>query len=148
MGCRIEERLFETLPRMLACTAIYMIVTWRTLFTCRSGAELSGPELRGDFRRFGMASVWSVTHRGEPLPTTPPKLCEMIRLIMGLGGYLIRPNRKTPPGVETVWKGLQRMRVWTWEPFRPAAKPKRKLVWYNEGNARGFASACTRIWVN
>ncbi len=45
-GCRIEERLFETLPRMLAGTAIYMIVAWRTLFGCRLGR--SCPDVNGD----------------------------------------------------------------------------------------------------
>jgi hypothetical protein len=71
-------------------------------------------------------SVWSVTHPGEPLPPSPPPLQEMVRLIARLGGYVDRPNRKDPPGVETVWKGMQRMRdlAWGWQTFGPGAKDK------------------------
>ena len=50
----------------------------------------------------------------EPLPSKPPPLSMMVRLIASLGGYVDRPNRLDPPGVETVWKGLQRMRDLAW----------------------------------
>ena len=120
-GCRIEERQFETLPRMLVCTAIYMIVAWRVLFLCRLGR--SCPDLPCDviFEASEWQSVWSVCHRGKPLPERPPPLGVMIRLIARLGGYIDRPNRKDPPGVETTWKGVQRMYdlAWGWETFGP-----------------------------
>ena len=124
-GCRIEERRFETLDRMLACTAIRLIVAWRTLYVCRLGR--SCPDMPCDliFESSEWQSVWSVTHRGEPLPPKPPPLPQMVRLIARLGGYVDRPNRADPPGVETVWKGLQRMRdlAWGWETFGPGAPP-------------------------
>jgi len=124
-GCRIEERRFETLERMLTCVAIYMIVAWRTLYVCRLGR--SCPDMPCDlvFEPAEWQSVWSVTHQGEPLPPKPPPLSEMIRWIARLGGYVDRPNRPDPPGVETVWKGLQRMRdlAWGWETFGPGATP-------------------------
>ena len=61
--------------------------------------------------------MWSVTHPGEPLPEKPPPLQVMVRLIARLGGYVDRPNRVDPPGVETVWKGMQRMQdlAWGWQ---------------------------------
>jgi hypothetical protein len=129
-GCRIEERRFETLPRMLACTAIYMIVAWRTLYVCRVGRSCPEVDCEMIFDPAEWQSVWSVTHRGEPLPSKPPPLSMMVRLIASLGGYVDRPNRLDPPGVETVWKGLQRMRdlAWGWETFGPGAQPVKKLV--------------------
>jgi len=123
-GCRIEERRFETLPRMLACTAIYLIVAWRTLYVCRLGRRC--PDLDCDliFDSAEWQSVWSVIHHGEPLPPKPPPLAEMVRLIARLGGYVDRPHRSDPPGVETVWKGMQRMRdlTWAWQTFGPGTK--------------------------
>jgi hypothetical protein len=123
-GCRIEERRFETLPRMLACLAVYMIVAWRVLYVSRLGR--SCPDLDCDliFDPAEWQSVWSVTHPGEPLPSKPPSLQEMVRLIARLGGYVDRPNRSDPPGVETIWKGMQRMRdlAWGWQTFGPGAK--------------------------
>jgi hypothetical protein len=69
-------------------------------------------------------SVWSVTHRGEELPSRAPPLQELVRLIAMLGGYVDRSNRSDPPGVETVWRGLQRMNdlAWAWQTFGPGAK--------------------------
>jgi hypothetical protein len=124
-GCRIEERRFETLPRMLACTAVFLIVAWRTLYVCRLGRSCPDVDCDLIFDPAEWQSVWSVTHRGEPLPAKPPPLSVMVRLIATLGGYVDRPNRRDPPGVETVWKGLQRMTdlAWAWETFGPAATP-------------------------
>ena len=123
-GRRIEDRRFETLPRMLACTAIYIIVAWRTLFVCRLGR--SCPDMACDviFEPAEWQSVWSVHHRGKVLPKHPPPLSELIRLVAMLGGYAGRANRRDPPGVETLWKGLQRLRdlAWGWETFGPATQ--------------------------
>ena len=124
-GCRIEERRFETLARMLACTAVYMIVAWRTLYVCRLGR--SCPEMESDmvFDASEWQSVWMVLHRGEALPTKSPPLTEMVKFIAQLGGYVEHGSHPGPPGVETVWKGLQRMRdlAWSWETFGPGAVP-------------------------
>jgi hypothetical protein len=123
-GCRIEDRRFETIDRMLICTSIYMIVAWRTLFVCRLGR--SCPDMPCDliFDSSEWQSVWSVTHKGESVPEKPPPLSAMVRLIAGLGGYVARGSVALPPGVETVWKGMQRMRdlAWGWETFGPAEK--------------------------
>jgi len=122
-GCRIEERQFETIERMLACTAVYIIVGWRTLYVCRMGRSCPDVDCDLIFDPSEWKSVWSVTHPREPLPPNPPKLGEMVRLIASLGGYVIRPNRKDPPGVETIWKGLQRTQDFAqaWDLFGPDA---------------------------
>jgi hypothetical protein len=116
-GCRIEDRRFETLDRMLACTAIYLIVAWRTLFVCR--LSRSCPDMPCDliFDSSEWQSVWSVSHRGKPSPAVVPSLSAMVRLIASLGGYVSRGSNASLPGVETVWKGLQRMQdlAWGWD---------------------------------
>ena len=133
-GCRIEERRFETLPRMLACTAVYVIVAWRTLYVCRLGRSCPDMDCDVIFEPAEWQSVWTVTQPGKPLPKKPPPLATMIRLIASLGGYVNRATRTTPtgqtepapPGVETLWKGLQRTRdlAWAWNAFGPGAKQK------------------------
>ena len=126
-GCRIEDRRFETLARMLACTAIYVIAAWRTLSVCRLGR--SGPNMPCDkiFDASEWQSVWSVTHRGEPVPERAPPLAEMVRLIASLGGYVARGSTALPPSAETVWKGLQRMRDLArgWETYGPGTNAER-----------------------
>ena len=36
-GCRVEERSFGQMERLLTCLAVYIIVAWRTLYVCRLG---------------------------------------------------------------------------------------------------------------
>ena len=36
-GCRVEERRFEHIDRLLPCIALYWIIAWRTLMVCRLG---------------------------------------------------------------------------------------------------------------
>ena len=108
-GCRVEERRFETLRRMLACAALSMVVAWRTLFVCRMGRECPDLDCDAIFDASEWKSVWAVTHPGKPIPKKTPTLSVMVRLIATLGGYVDRPTRPDPPGVETVWRGLQAM---------------------------------------
>jgi hypothetical protein len=68
--------------------------------------------------------VWSVTHVGKSPPSVSPSLGEMVRLIVSFWGYVSRGRKALPPGVETVWKGLQRMQDLArgWDTFGPGAK--------------------------
>ena len=36
-GCRIEQRRFEHIDRLLPCLGLYLIVAWRTKYVCRMG---------------------------------------------------------------------------------------------------------------
>jgi hypothetical protein len=123
-GCRVEKRRFEHMDRLLPCVAIYLIVTWRTLMLCRLGHSCPDMDCEAVFEPSEWKSVWVVIHRTDP-PQEPPKLGVMLRLIAQLGGYVNRPKRPDPPGPQTVWLGLQRMRdlAWGWETFGPGARP-------------------------
>lgn len=121
-GCRVEQRLFEAVERLLPCVAVYLIVAWRTLMLCRLGR--SSPDLNCEavFEPSEWRAVWAVVRR-TAVPATPPRLAEMLRLVARLGGYIDRPDREDPPGPQTVWLGLQRMRdlARAWETFGPGA---------------------------
>lgn len=119
-GCRVEERLFEHIDRLLPCVAVYLIVAWRTLMLCRLGRSCPDLDCEAVFEPSEWKSVW-LTLRREPLPAQPPRLMEMMKLVAQLGGYVNRPNRKDPPGPQTVWLGLQRMKdlAWAWDAFGP-----------------------------
>jgi hypothetical protein len=124
-GCRIEERRFEHLDRLLPCLALYWIVAWRVLLLCRLGRSCPDLDCEVLFEPAEWQSVWRVTQQ-EPVPEVPPKLGVMVRLVAQLGGYVNRPNRVDPPGPQTVWLGLQRMHdlALAWNTFGPGA-PKR-----------------------
>jgi hypothetical protein len=121
-GCRVEGRRFEELDRWQNCLAVYLIVTWRTLFVCRLGREFPEISCEAVFEPAEWQSVYQVIHR-KPPPRTPPKLAEMVRLVAQLGGYVNR-KRDDPPGPQTVWLGLQRLHdmALCWQIFGPGAK--------------------------
>src|SRR5262245_4428707 len=128
-GCRVEQRRFEQIDRLLCCVAVYLIVAWRTLMVCRLGQNSPDLDCESVFESAEWKSVWMVV-KHEPPPATPPQLGVMIRLVAQLGGYVNRPGRRDPPGPQTVWLGLQRTRdlAWAWTTFGPNAatstKPK------------------------
>jgi hypothetical protein len=121
-GCRVEERLFEHIDRLLSCVAVYLIVAWRTLMVCRMGHSCPDLDCEAVFEPAEWKSAWMAVQR-KPLPATPPKLGVMIRLVAQLGGYVNRANRADPPGPQTVWIGMQRTRdlAWAWLTFGPGA---------------------------
>jgi hypothetical protein len=44
----------------------------------------------------------------KPVPTTPPRLNDVVRLVARLGGFLARKG-DGEPGAKTLWQGLQRV---------------------------------------
>jgi len=121
-GCRVEERRFEQIDRLLSCLAVYLIVAWRTLYVCRLGRSCPDIDCEAVFEPAEWKSVWVVVKRTDP-PDSPPPLSEMVRLVAQLGGYVNR-KRTDPPGPQTVWLGLQRMHdlALCWGLFGPGAR--------------------------
>jgi hypothetical protein len=128
-GCRVEARRFEDLDRLLPCVAVYLIVAWRTLMLCRLGRSRPDLNCEAVFEPSEWKAVWTVTQRSSP-PKQPPRLEEMLKWIAPLGGYVNRAGRKDPPGPQTLWLGLQRMRdlAWAWNSFGPGAKAAAKEI--------------------
>ena len=123
-GCRVEERRFEELDRLLPCLAVYLIVAWRVLYLCRLGRSCPEMSCEAVFEPAEWKSVYVVVKR-EPPPKVAPKLQEMIRLVAQLGGYVNR-KRDDEPGPQTLWLGLQRLHdiAICWEVFGPGAREK------------------------
>lgn len=127
-GCRVEDRRFEQIDRMLSCLAVYLIVAWRTLYVCRLGRSCPTISSEAVFEPDEWKSVWNVIHRTAP-PRKPPPLGEMVSLVAQLGGFIDR-NGNDPPGPQTLWIGLQRMHDITlcWQLFGPESRAGPKLV--------------------
>lgn len=121
-GCRVEERRFEHIARMLPCAALYLIVAWRSLMLCRLGRSSPDLDCEALFDPAEWKSVWMVVKQTRP-PRKPPTLAVILPLIAQLGGYVNRPHREDPPGPQTVWLGLQRMYdlALAWNTFGPGA---------------------------
>lgn len=119
-GCRVQERRFQHIDRMLPCVAVYLIIAWRVLLICRLGRSHPDLDCEALFDPAEWKSVWMAV-RGTPPPRRVPKLVEILPLIAQLGGYVNYPNRKDPPGPQTIWLGMQRMYdlALAWNTFGP-----------------------------
>lgn len=117
-GCRIEDRQFKTLHRVMNCVAVYSIVAWRIMYLCRLGRTCPDLSCEVVFEPGEWKAVYAAITRKE-LPKTPPPLNEIIRMIASLGGYVIR--KSTRPGPQTLWIGMQRMHdlALAWQTFGP-----------------------------
>jgi hypothetical protein len=120
-GCRIERRRFEHVDRLLPCLALYLIVSWRTLFVCHMGRSCPNLDCEAIFEPAEWKAVWVAVHHKKP-PQQTPRLGEMVHLIASLGGYVERKHSE--PGPQTIWIGLQRMYdlAWAWDSFGPEAR--------------------------
>jgi hypothetical protein len=118
-GCRAEERRFEQIDRHLRCLAVYLIVTWRTLYVCRLGRHCPEINCEAVFEPSEWKAVYRVVENKAP-PARPPSLGEMVRMVAQLGGYVCR-QRSDPPGPQTVWLGMQRVHDFAlcWNLFGP-----------------------------
>lgn len=127
-GCRVEERRFEELDRLLNCLAVYLIVAWRTLYVCRLGRSCPNISCEAVFEPAEWKAVWKVMRNEDP-PRAPPRLDEVVRMVAQLGGYVPR-KRPDPPGPQTLWIGLQRAHDFArcWQMFGPEANRRNKDV--------------------
>jgi hypothetical protein len=66
-GCRVEERRFEHIDRMLPCFAVYLIVAWRTLMVCRLARSAPDLDCEAIFDPAdGSPSGWLFDERNRP----------------------------------------------------------------------------------
>ncbi len=126
-GCRIERLQLEPVERLFKCITLSMIIAWRIMYIQSRGQKFSKKTCTLVFSEREWKSVYCRFHKQKPIPQEPPTLCEMVILVARLGGFLAR-KRDGHPGIQTMWKGLQRMHDYAqaWDSFQ-----KKKLV-YND----------------
>ena len=101
--------------------ALFMIVAWRTLFTCRMGRDYPDASCEVLFEEAEWKAVWMTTQQMQP-PKKPPTLGQIITLVATLGGYVKHKN--SHPGPQTIWIGIQRLYdlAWAWQSFGPGSR--------------------------
>jgi hypothetical protein len=120
-GCRIEQRRFENLDRVLKCLALYSLVAWRLMYVCYLGRECPDLDCEVLFEPSEWKSVYAILGIAFPAEGCP-KLNDLVRAIARLGGFIDRP--KNDPGTQTLWVGLQRSYDLSnaWNAFGPGSK--------------------------
>jgi hypothetical protein len=118
-GCKIEDLQLEREDRLQVCLALYLIVAWRVLYVLKLGRECPQMSCDAIFTEAEWKAVYVIANQ-TPAPPITPTLEVIIPLIAALGGYLGR-RCDGPPGPQTMWIGLQRMRDFAlaWTAFGP-----------------------------
>lgn len=107
-GCKIEERQLQTADRMKNLISLFMILSWRVMFTMMLGRVCSDMSAGDLFEAAEWKSVCKILDKKKALPRKPPRLGDFIKMVAKLGGY-IETKSGEPPGVKTMWKGMARM---------------------------------------
>jgi len=105
-GCRVEALQLSKLPRIENALAFYLIVAWRINYLVRLGRACPDLDCEVVFDREEWQAAYLVARK--PIPDTPPKLNEVIRVVASFGGFLGRKG-DGEPGVKSLWQGLQRV---------------------------------------
>lgn len=107
-GCQVSRLQLETEERLLPCIGLYLITTWRVLYSLMLGRTCPDLSCEMVFDVSEWKAAYIVVKRCPP-PSEPPSLGEMVLLVTCLGGYLGRKN-DGPPGPKSMWIGMQRIR--------------------------------------
>lgn len=106
-ACRIEALQLEHIGKLERAIALYLVVAWRIAHLMRLGR--TSPNLDAS-HFFDWAEIRVAYMRSKAGPPPAPKLNEVLRLIAGFGGFLARKG-DGEPGVQTIWKGLRKIRI-------------------------------------
>jgi hypothetical protein len=105
-GCEVEKLQLSSIDRLERALALFMVVAWRVAFLARMGRTC--PEL--DAALFFDPDEIRGAHllNKIKMPSPPPSLNTVLRLIAQIGGFLGRAG-DGEPGVKTIWKGLDQV---------------------------------------
>ena len=105
-GCRVEALQLSTVARLERALALFMVVAWRIARLMRLGRTCPDLDAALLFERDEWEAAFILNKK--KVPSIPPRLNEVVRLVARLGGFLARKG-DGEPGVKTIWLGLQRV---------------------------------------
>lgn len=105
-GCEIEERQLQTWNRMEVLLSVYSVIAWKVLELreLARGETSTAPDVLLSEAERAVLETKFPELRGQN-----GKVCAIN--VAKLGGYLNRGS-DPPPGWQTMWKGLQKLRLW------------------------------------
>lgn len=105
-GCEVEELQLSAIDRLERALALFMVVAWHVAYLMRRGRTCPELDARLAFDPDEIRGAHLLAKL--KMPTTPPTLNQVVRLIAQIGGFLGRKG-DGEPGVKTIWKGLDQV---------------------------------------
>ncbi|MGF6701283.1 hypothetical protein OKW38_005960 [Paraburkholderia sp. MM5496-R1] len=105
-GCEVETLQLAAVDRIERALALFLVVAWRVTYLMRKGRTC--PDL--DAALFFDPDEIRGAHllAKKKMPTPPPTVNEVVRLIAQIGGFLGRKS-DGEPGAKTIWRGLDQV---------------------------------------
>ncbi|RYD84669.1 MAG: IS4 family transposase [Verrucomicrobiaceae bacterium] len=115
-GCRVESLQLKTGDALVKALMIYTVIAWRILYLTHLGRECPDLPCGCVFEEAEWKAVCAVVKRKKELGE--PSLAEFIGIVGKLGGHLGRKS-DGPPGAQSIWQGLVRVRdfAFAWHAF-------------------------------
>lgn len=106
-GCRVERIQLKDARAVLNALTIYLVITWRILYLTHLGRECPDLPCSCVFEEAEWKATCAVAKRKKD--AGEPSLSEFIMIVGKLGGHLGRKS-DGPPGPQSIWQGLTRVR--------------------------------------
>jgi hypothetical protein len=106
-GCRVERIQLKEAGAVLNALSIYLVIAWRILYLTHLGRECPDLPCSCVFEEAEWKATCAVAKRSKV--AGEPSLSEFIRIVGKLGGHLGRKS-DGPPGPQSMWQGLTRVR--------------------------------------
>jgi hypothetical protein len=106
-GCRVERIQLKTAEALTCALVIYAVIAWRILYLTNIGRSCPDMLCSCVFEEEEWKAACAVVRRDKN--AGEPTLCEFIAIIGKLGGHLGRKS-DGPPGPQSIWQGLARVR--------------------------------------
>lgn len=107
-GCCLEELQLESADRLERALSTYAIVAWRLLWLTYESRVHPDISVLGILERHEWQALYCFIHKVSTPASEPPSLKDSILWIAKLGGFLGRKG-DGPPGLRTLWRGLERL---------------------------------------
>lgn len=105
-GCEVEALQLSATDRLERALALFMVVAWRITYLMRKGRTCPNLDARLFFDPDEIRGAYLLTK--QKMPTEPPTVNQVVRLIAQIGGFLGRKS-DGEPGVKTIWRGLDQV---------------------------------------
>lgn len=106
-GCRVERIQLKTAEALTCALVIYAVIAWRILYLTHIGRRCPDLPCSCVFEEEEWMSACAVARRKTS--AGEPTLSEFIAIVGKLGGHLGRKS-DGPPGPQSIWQGLTRVR--------------------------------------
>ena len=107
-GCRAEQVRLRTAPRLMNLLAVFCILSWRVFWITMTNRTAPDADPEMVFTELELRILDRLVNTKSNQYPKQHSLSQYLIKLARLGGYLAR-NGDSPPGNETIWRGLTRL---------------------------------------